>query len=91
MNFEWNPVKAKENIRKHAVSFPEASSIFADPLAITYYDPDHSVEEDRFLTIGISSKGNLLIVSHTNRSEIIRIISARFATTLERVLYETEN
>ena len=88
MNVEWDSVKAEKNIRKHRVSFEEASSVFHDPLAVTGADPDHSEGEERMLTFGISSDGRLLVVSHTEHDDAIRIISARIATRPERHLYE---
>jgi uncharacterized protein len=88
MEFEWDPEKAAANLAKHGVAFPEAATVFGDPLAITYSDPDHSDDEDRFLTFGHSSEGHLLVVSHTDRGERTRIISARRATRKERKLYE---
>jgi uncharacterized DUF497 family protein len=88
MVFEWDQNKADANLQKHGVSFQEAVTIFGDPLAFTYDDPDHSVEEDRFITIGLSGMGRLLIVSHTPRAEQTRLISARKATRRERSLYE---
>lgn len=91
MNFEWDPGKARENRRKHRVSFPEAASVFGDPLAITYPDPDHSLAEQRFITIGWSSAGRVLIVAHADRDENIRIISARKTTPSERKHYEEKN
>jgi uncharacterized DUF497 family protein len=91
VNFEWDPGKARENRRKHRVSFPEAASVFGDPLAITYPDPDHSLAEQRFITIGWSSAGRVLIVAHADRDENIRIISARKTTPSERKHYEEKN
>jgi uncharacterized DUF497 family protein len=88
MEFEWDPVKAARNLAKHGVTFQEAATVFGDPLAITYSDPDHSGDEDRFLTFGHSIEGHLLIVSHTDRGDQTRIISARRATRKERKLYE---
>ncbi len=88
MEFEWHPEKAAYNLAKHGVSFPEAATVFGDPLAITYFDPDHSDDEDRFLTFGESRGGRLLVVSHTDREDRIRIISARPATRRERTIYE---
>lgn len=87
MKFEWDPDKAARNAAKHGVSFHEAATIFGDPLAITFSDPDHSEDEDRFLTFGTSSEGNLLIVSHTDRGDTTRIISARMTTRKERRFY----
>jgi uncharacterized DUF497 family protein len=91
VNFEWDPRKATQNRRKHGVSFHEAATVYADPLAVTYHDPDHSISEQRFITVGISNAGRLLIVAHADRGENIRIISARKATLRERKHYEQEN
>jgi uncharacterized protein len=88
MIYEWDPTKAKGNLRDHRVSFEEAVTLFLDPLAITYRDPDHSDEEDREITIGHSVKGRVLFVSHCQRGDHIRIISARKATRKERKQYE---
>ena len=88
MVYEWNPKKAAANLRKHRVSFAEAASVFLDPLALTFSDPDHSHEEDREITIGLSSRQNVLFVSHCERGERTRIISARKATPKERSQYE---
>jgi uncharacterized protein len=88
MHFEWDPAKARKNLQKHGVSFEEASSVFYDPLAVTGADPDHSEGEERLITFGMSSQGRLLVVAHTERSEAIRIISARITTQPERHIYE---
>lgn len=88
MEFEWNEDKAEINLTKHGVSFSEASTVFGDPLSMTQYDPDHSDDEDRYITMGESSDGRLLVVSHTDRDDRIRIISARRATRRERKDYE---
>jgi uncharacterized DUF497 family protein len=88
MEFVWNPNKAAENLRKHGISFLEAGTVFDDPFAVTYDDPDHSEQEDRVITYGLSRQNRLLIVSHTLREEKTRIISARQATRRERSLYE---
>jgi uncharacterized protein len=88
MKLEWDSKKAAENKRKHQVSFHEASTVFGDPLAITFSDPDHSEGEYRFLTYGVSRLNELLIVSHTEREGRVRIISARKATRRERRIYE---
>ena len=88
MRFEWDSAKAATNLRKHEVSFEEAVSVFYDLLAVTGPDPDHSEQEQRFVTFGISSAGRLLVVAHTEREEAIRIISARRATQSERRIYE---
>ncbi len=91
MNFEWDPQKAERNLSKHGVSFAEASTVFGDELAITVPDPDHSTEEERFITVGWSNRRRLLIVAHTDRGDRIRIISARELTPRERKAYEEEN
>lgn len=88
MEFEWDEKKAKANFRKHRVSFEEASTALRDPLSATARDPGHSVDEDRFVTFGVSSRGRLLVVSHTERGDRIRIISARPAKKGERKIYE---
>ena len=91
MNFEWDPAKARRNRRKHRVSFQEAATVFGDPLAMTFLDPDHSTSEQRFITVGVSSTNRILIVAHADRGENVRIISARRATQTERKYYEEEN
>ena len=91
MNFEWDPAKARQNRHKHRVSFEEAATVFGDPLALTYPDPDHSMSERRFITIGMSITNRVLMVAHTDREESIRMISARRTTQLERKHYEEEN
>lgn len=88
MHFEWDPVKARKNLRKHGVTFEEASSVFHDPLAVTGANPDHSEGEERMVTFGLSSLGRLLVVAHTERGDAIRIISARATTQHERRIYE---
>lgn len=88
MEFEWDPAKAAENLRKHRVSFNEATTVFGDFLSTTVADPDHSAEEDRYLTIGWSNLDRLLIVAHTERGDRIRTISARTLTQTERRAYE---
>lgn len=88
LEFEWDDDKAKANRKKHGVSFEEASTIFGDPLARTIHDPLHSDEEDRFVTLGESERGRLLVVVFTDRDDRIRIISARVATRRERKDYE---
>jgi uncharacterized DUF497 family protein len=87
--FEWNKNKAKKNLRKHRVSFDEAMTVFYDPLSATFDAPDSSIDEERFITIGYSSRGQLLVVSHTERRKTIRIISARRATAHERKKHES--
>jgi uncharacterized DUF497 family protein len=88
MEVTWDPRKAATNEAKHKVSFEEAASVLADPLAITGADPDHSINEARWITFGFSNRQRLLAVSHTDEGDIIRIISARAATRPERRLYE---
>jgi len=90
MRFEWDPEKARRNLKKHGVSFDEAVTAFYDPLSATFDDPDHSDEEQRYITIGFSSQGRLLVVGHTERGEIVRIISARRATAHERKRHEKQ-
>jgi uncharacterized DUF497 family protein len=82
---------ARRNRRKHGISFHEAATIFDDPLAVTYPDPDHSESEQRFITVGTSSAGRTLVVAHADRGDHIRIISARKTTGRERESYEEEN
>ena len=88
MRLEWDAPKAAANLRKHGVSFEEASSVFFAPLSATGDDPDHSPSERRFVTLGISFSGRLLVVAYAEREDAIRIISARKATRSERKLYE---
>lgn len=88
MEFEWDPRKAAANERKHDVPFQEAVTVFGDPLAITFEDPDHSMNEKRYITFGLSKQERLLVVSHTERGERTRIINARQLTRKERRIYE---
>jgi uncharacterized DUF497 family protein len=88
LRFEWNPAKAAENLAKHGVSFPEATTVFRDPLSATGADPDHSLDEERFITFGVSTLGRLLVVAHTDHGDTIRIISAREVKPRERTIYE---
>ena len=88
MQFEWDPGKARRNLRKHGVSFDEAVTAFYDPLSATFDDPDHSIGEQRYITVGFSSQNRLVIVGHTERGETVRIISARLVTTHERKRHE---
>lgn len=88
MEFEWNEEKAASNLSKHGVSFDEAKTIFDDPLYVDFYDPDHSYEEHRYIMIGKSQQGRLLLVSYTERGNAIRLISARAVTRTEREAYE---
>ena len=89
MQFEWDDAKARRNLRKHGVSFDEAVTVFYDPLSVTFDDPDHSADEPRFVTIGNSARGRLLVVAHTERGTTVRIINARRATARERERHET--
>jgi uncharacterized protein len=86
--YEWDPKKAQANVRNHRVSFEEAATVFVDPLAITYPNPDNSDEESREITIGHSAKRRVIFLSHTQRGDHIRIISARKLTRRERQQYE---
>jgi uncharacterized protein len=88
MQFEWDPRKAVSNFRKHGVSFEEATTALRDQHAVTGHDPDHSADEDRFVTFGVSTLGGLLVVGHTERRGVVRIINARRATRAERKIYE---
>lgn len=88
MDFEWDETKARSNQRKHGVSFLEASEVFSDDYSSCVHDPDHSYNEERYLLFGISLKGNYLVVSFTEKSDAIRIISARLMTREERNAYE---
>ena len=86
--FEWNPKKARNNVKKHGISFDEASSVFKDTLSLTIGDPLHSQDEERLVIIGVSRKNRFLTVVHTDRGEKVRIISARKSTKSERRFYE---
>jgi uncharacterized DUF497 family protein len=88
VRFVWDPEKASINVRKHGVSFAEASTALRDTLAVTGSDPDHSLGEQRFVTFGVSNTGRLLVVAHTEEDDRVRIISARLATKQERRIYE---
>ncbi|MBW4492640.1 MAG: BrnT family toxin [Oscillatoria princeps RMCB-10] len=88
MKFEWDENKAARNLSNHGVSFEEAKTVFDDPLYVDFYDPDHSDDEARYLIVGESSRGHLLIVSYTERGDSIRLISAREVTRYEREVYE---
>ena len=90
MKSEWDQKKARLNLRKHKVSFEEAATALGDSMAATGADPDHSITEDRYITFGVSERGRLLVVAHTEEEETIRIISARLANKGERKLYEEE-
>lgn len=91
LNFGWDEEKAKANLKKHRISFDEATTVFIDPLSITIPDPDHSVDEQRYIDIGSSDKGRVLVVIYAERGSNIRIISCRKATPSERKLYEEGN
>lgn len=88
MRFSWDAKKAAANLKKHGVSFEEASTVLRDVLSATGFDPDHSVGERRFVTFGISSQNRLLLAAHTEEGDKIRIISARLARRQERRIYE---
>ncbi len=88
MKFEWDPRKADSNLKKHGVLFQEAASVLADVLSTTYHDPDHSTRAQRYITVGSSRVGTVLVVAHTDRGDSVRIISARKATNQERKYYE---
>ncbi len=90
MRFSWDPKKAAANLKKHGVSFEEASTVFRDTLSVTGSDPDHSFDQFRFVTFGRSVNNRLLVVSHTEENDKIRIISARPITRQERRIYEEE-
>jgi uncharacterized DUF497 family protein len=91
IKFDWDKRKAQDNLRKHRIDFNEASTVFADTLSITIPDPDHSDDEERWVTMGLSNRHRLLVVVHTEEDETIRIISARRADRLERRKYEEGN
>ena len=88
MTFDWDPRKAQSNLKKHGVSFTEATTVFLDPLALTFDDPDHSADEQRLITIGSSSAGRVLVAAHADSGEKVRIISARRATRKESHGYQ---
>jgi hypothetical protein len=88
MGFEWDDEKSKSNRAKHRVSFEEAVTVFGDPLAVTFFDPDHSEFEDRFITFGYTANNRLIVVAHADRDEVVRLISARPVTRRERKQYE---
>ena len=88
MEFEWDPKKADTNKRKHGVTFQEGTTVFGDPLAITFPDPDHCDDEERYITLGLSTQKRLLVVSHADIGNRTRIISVRIMTHKERKIYE---
>ena len=90
MTFTWDATKAEENLKKHGVDVREAATVFDDPLSTTFSDADHSTAERRFLIIGLSAGDRILVVSHTESGDTIRIISARAATRAERRFYEED-
>jgi uncharacterized protein len=89
--FEWDEAKARESLRKHKISFEEAETVFDDPLSITIPDPEHSKSEHRFIDLGQSETGKIIVVTYTQRARATRIIGARRATRAERRKYEEEN
>jgi len=89
VQFEWDAEKAASNLARHGVSFDEASTVFGDPLAETVPDEDHSIDEQRELTIGVSLASRTVVVWHTSRGDVIRIIGARLAMATERRTYES--
>jgi uncharacterized DUF497 family protein len=91
LGFEWDPDKANKNVEKHHVSFEEAATVFDDPMFITFIDDEHSIDEERYITIGLSSRGRLLMLAHADRKDHIRIISARRATKKEEQFYAEAN
>ena len=91
LRFVWDPQKAVANERRHGVAFQEATTVFDDPLSVTIPDPDHSDDEQRFLLLGLSTRGRLLVVAHVERGDSIRLISARRADRRERRTYEEES
>ena len=88
VDYEWDEEKAARNLEKHGISFADAATVFNDPLYVDFYDPDHSSDEQRYLVIGMSREGHLVIVSYTERNDVIRLISAREVTSAERKAYE---
>ena len=91
LGFEWDEEKAKANLKKHRVGFDEGTTVFTDHFSMTIHDPDHSADEERYIDIGSSDKGRVLVVVYTERGSNIRIISCRRATPTERKLYEEVN
>ena len=89
MPFKWDATKSASNLARHGVSFEDASTVFGDLLATTIPDPEHSADEERFLTTGLASRQRIVIVWHTDRGEVVRIIGAREATPRERRSYES--
>jgi uncharacterized DUF497 family protein len=87
LDFEWDADKANRNVEKHRVSFEEAATVFDDPMFITFIDDEHSIDEERYITIGLSSRGRLLVLAHADRKDRVRIICARRATKKEEQFY----
>jgi len=90
MKFNWDEEKAKSNLAKHGISFDEATTVFDDPFFLTFADPEHSIEEQRFIIMGEATNGRLLVVSYTDRINTTRLISARPVTSKERKIYESD-
>jgi uncharacterized protein len=90
-NFEWDPIKARENLDKHGVAFDEGATIFRDSYALSIFDPDHSEIEDRWITMGISEKGRLLVVNHTFREENEEVVTLRIISSRKATKKETKN
>ena len=91
LSFEWDEEKAKANLKKHRVGFDDATTVFNDPFSVTIHDPEHSVDEQRYIEIGSSDKGHVLVVVYTERGSNIRIVSCRKAAPSERKFYEEDN
>lgn len=91
MRYAWDPAKARRNLAKHGVSFEEALDVFDDPLFLVYADPLHSEDECRYIILGCSAKGRLLVVSYSEMNDTLRLISARLATRREKENYAEEN
>jgi hypothetical protein len=88
LGFEWDEEKAKANLKKHRVGFDEATTVFTDPFSVTIHDPDHSADEQRYIDIGSSDRGRVLVVVYTEPGSNMRIVSCRKATSSERKFYE---
>jgi uncharacterized DUF497 family protein len=91
LDFEWDADRARRNVEKHRVSFEEAATVFDDPMFITFIDDEHSIDEERYITIGLSNLGRLLMLAHADRQDRIRIVSARGATKKEEQFYAKAN
>lgn len=88
MRFTWDPRKEHRNVGKHGVAFREAATVFSDAFSTTFPDPAHSHAEERYVTIGLSDRGNVLVIAHADHEDAVRIISARRATRSERRFHE---